>query len=218
MGNPIAAQVTWLVLSRVLLAGGHITLVVRSFDPSHPGERTIVLSVRAVREDPWRITGELALYFVLPGVCILLGFWVAFQRPRDPMAWLLLALMLTFPHIFESYKAEAWPPGWREAAMLYHVTLGSMLPPVMFLFGRFFPKPFAPGSFRSRLWRVTQWSMAVPFTVFALIGALESVIELNSFRKANVIERATHPLDGVMQVCAYLLIGSFFAAMARSAA
>jgi sigma-B regulation protein RsbU (phosphoserine phosphatase) len=193
--------------------GGRITVVVRSSDPAHPGERTIVLPVRTVREDPWRIAGELALYFVLPAISILLGFWVAFQRPRDPMAWLLLALMLTFPHIFESYKAEAWPPGWREAAMLYHATLGSMLPPVMFLFGRFFPEPFGPGSFRDKLWRVMQWSMAVPFTIVALIGAVETVIELSNFRDANVIERATHPLDGVMQVFAYLLIGSFFAAM-----
>jgi sigma-B regulation protein RsbU (phosphoserine phosphatase) len=193
--------------------GGGITVVVRSSDPAHPGERTIVLPVRTVREDPWRIAGELALYFVLPAISILLGFWVAFQRPRDPMAWSLLALMLTFPHIFESYKAEAWPPGWREAAMLYHATLGSMLPPVMFLFGRFFPEPFGPGSFRDKLWRVMQWSMAVPFTIVALIGAVETVIELSNFRDANVIERATHPLDGVMQVFAYLLIGSFFAAM-----
>jgi sigma-B regulation protein RsbU (phosphoserine phosphatase) len=193
--------------------GGHITVVVRSSDPAHPGERTIVLPVRAVREDPWRIAGELALYFFLPAISILLGFWVAFQRPRDPMAWLLLALMLTFPHIFESYKAEAWPPGWREAAMLYHATLGSMLPPVMFLFGRFFPEPFVPGSFRDKLWRFMQWTMAAPFTIFALVGAVESVIELSSFREANVIERVTHPLNGLIQVLAYLLIGSFFAAM-----
>jgi sigma-B regulation protein RsbU (phosphoserine phosphatase) len=192
--------------------GGHITVVVRSSDPAHPGERTIVLPVRTVREDPWRVAGELALYFVLPGTCVLLGFWVALQRPRDPMAWLLLALMLTFPHIFESYKAEAWPPGWREAAMLYHATLGSMLPPVMFLFGRFFPEPFGPGSFRDKLWRFMQWTMAVPFTIFALIGAVETVIELSSFHEANIVERATHPLDGIMTVFAYLLIGSFFAA------
>ena len=192
--------------------GGHITVVVRSSDPAHPGEHTIVLPVRTVREDPWRVAGELALYFVLPGICILLGFWVALQRVRDPMAWLLLALMLTFPHIFESYKAEAWPPGWREAAMFYHATLGSMLPPTMFLFGRFFPEPFGRDSFRDKLWRFMQWTMAVPFTIFALIGAVETVIELSSFREASVIEGATHPLNGVMQVFAYLLIGSFFAA------
>ena len=192
--------------------GGHITFVVRSSDPANPGERTIVLPVRAVRKDAWRIAGELALYFALPTISVLLGFWVAFQRPRDPMAWLLLALMLTFPHIFETYKAEAWPPGWREAAVLYHATLGSMLPPVMFLFGRFFPEPFAPDSFRDKLWRRMQWSLAAPFTVFALIGSVEAVIELSSFLRANVVERATHPLNGLMQAVAYLLIGSFFAA------
>ena len=129
------------------------------------------------------------------------------------MAWLLLALMLTFPHLYESYKAEAWPAGWREAAMLYHITLGSMLPLVMFLFGRFFPEPFAPRSSFDRIWRTLQWSLAVPFTVFALIGAVESVIGLSNYRAAWAIERRTHPLDGVMQVAVYILISSFFAAL-----
>ena len=131
------------------------------------------------------------------------------------MAWLLLALMLTFPHIFESYKAEAWPPGWREAAMFYHTVLVSMLPLVMFLFGRFFPEPFPAGSKSEKFWKFMQWAMAIPFTVFALIGAIESVIDLSNYRAAARIEHVTHPIDGIMQVFAYLLIGSFFAATGR---
>ena len=193
--------------------GEQITIVLRSLDPTIPGERTVVLPVRADRADPWKFAADFTLYFLLPAICVLLGFWVALQRPRDPMAWLLLTLMLTFPHIFESYKAEAWPPGWREAAVLYHAMLGAMLPPVMFLFGRYFPEPFPAGSRWDKQWKVLQWSMAVPFTIFALIGSVEAVIELSSFREANAIDRATHPLNGVMQVFAYLLIGSFFAAM-----
>ena len=113
--------------------GEQITIVLRSLDPAIPGERTVVLPVRADRADAWKFAADFTLYFLLPAICVLLGFWVALQRPRDPMAWLLLTLMLTFPHIFESYKAEAWPPGWREAAVLYHAMLGAMLPPVMFL-------------------------------------------------------------------------------------
>lgn len=193
--------------------GGGIDIVLRSPDPSSPGERTVVLPVGAAATDLWRLAGALTLYFLLPAICLLLGFWVAFQRPRDPMAWLLLALMLTFPHIFESYKAEAWPPGWREAAMFYHALLGSLLPLVMFLFGRFFPEPFATGTRWDKAWKVQQWVLAVPFTIFAMVGAIESVIDLSSYRSEAVLERATHPFDRLMQVVVYLLIGSFFAAM-----
>jgi sigma-B regulation protein RsbU (phosphoserine phosphatase) len=195
-------------------AGGTITVVLRSSDPSRPGERTVVLPVRANRAHLWQIVGDVTLYSLLPGICVLLGFWVAVQRPRDPMAWLLLALMLTFPHIFESYKVQAWPPGWREAAMLYHASLGAMLPVMMFLFGRFFPEPFPPGKPLDKAWKVQQWVLAVPFAVFAMVGAIESVLDLRSYRSAASLEHATHPLDRVMQFVAYLLIGSFLAATA----
>jgi sigma-B regulation protein RsbU (phosphoserine phosphatase) len=193
--------------------GSSIVVTLKSADSSARSERVVVLPVKLTHVDPWKVAASLTLYFLLPAVCVLLGFWVAFKRPRDPMAWLLLALMLTFPHVFESYKAEAWPSGWREAAMFYHTALGSLLPLIMFLFGRFFPEPFPAGSPRDKFWKAMQWLMAVPFTVFALIEAVESVIDLGNYRAAARIDHVTHPLDGVMQVFLYLLISSFFAAM-----
>jgi phosphoserine phosphatase RsbU/P len=212
-GRPYRGLADWARPFADAPIGSSIAVVLRSSDSTHPDERTVVLPVKAIPVDMWRLVVGLVLYFLLPAICMLLGFWVAFQRPRDPMAWLLLVLMLTFPHLFESYKAEAWPAGWREAAMLYHVTLGSLLPLLMFLFGRFFPEPFEPRSSFDRIWRTLQWGLAVPFTVFALIGAVESVIDLSNYRAAAAIERRTHPLDGVMQIVLYILISTFFAAI-----
>ncbi|HWX91748.1 MAG TPA: SpoIIE family protein phosphatase [Terriglobales bacterium] len=192
-------------------AGGTIAVVVRA-DPASP-ERTVTLPVRAKPSESWRVIGEVSLFFLLPGVCVLLGFWVAVQRPHDPMAWLLLGLMLTFPHIFESYKIESWPPGWREAAVFYHVFLGSMLPVMMFLFGRFFPEPFPAGTRLERIWKLQQWVLALPFAIFAILSTIESVIGLSSYRSAVPLENATHPVDRIVQIFGYLLVGSFFAAM-----
>ena len=193
--------------------GGAITVVVRSPDQPASPERTVVFPVKAVHPTALEITGEITLYFLIPAICVALGFWVAFQRPLDPMAWLLLALMLTFPHLFESYKAEAWPPGWREAAIFYHAALGSMLPLVMFLFGRFFPEPFPSGTIYDKVWRILQWAVAVPYTVFSLIAAIEQVLNLGSYRAAAVLEHPAHPMNGVVQVFGYVAIGSFFTAM-----
>lgn len=161
----------------------------------------------------WEVLADVAFQFVLPGISVLLGFWVAFRRPRDPMAWLLLALMLTFPHIFESYKVQGWPPGWREAGMLYHILLGSMLPPVMFLFGRYFPEPFVKGSILDRVWKVLQWVVAVPFTILALVAVVISVGDLGNYHSVVRLENASAPFDSIMRAFAYLLIGSFFTAM-----
>ena len=212
-GRPSKGLSDWALPFADTTIGASITIVLRSSDPSSPNQHTVVLPVTTESIDAWKVAGELALYFLLPTSCVLLGFWVVMQRPRDSMAWLLLALMLTFPHIFESYKAEAWPPGWRQAAVFYHATFGSMLPLVMFLFGRFFPEPFPVDSIWDKLWKLLLWCLAVPFTIFALSGAIESVFDLDSYRSAAAFERITHPLNGVMQVFAYLLIVSFFAAM-----
>ena len=112
-GRPYRGLADWARPFADAPIGSSIAVVLRSSDPTHPGERTVALPVKAIPVDVWRLVVGLVLYFLLPAICMLLGFWVAFQRPRDPMAWLLLVLMLTFPHLFESYKAEAWPAGWR---------------------------------------------------------------------------------------------------------
>jgi phosphoserine phosphatase RsbU/P len=211
-GRPYRGLSDWAVPFDDTPAGQSLTVVLRSADPSS-SERTVVLPVTTKPVEYWKTVVQVTLYFLLPAVCVLLGFWVAVQRPRDPMAWLLLALMLTFPHIFESYKAQAWPSGWREAAVFYHILLGGLIPVMMFLFGRFFPEPFPAGSGLARAWQVMQWGLAVPFAIFALLGAVESVIDLSSYRGASPLERVTHPFDQVLQICGYVLVGSFFAAM-----
>ena len=210
-GRPYRGASDWAEPYDHASAGENISVVVRA-DPASP-ERTVILPVRAKPVESWRIIGEVALFFLLPGICVLLGFWVAVQRPHDPLAWLLLALMLTFPHIFESYKIEAWPAGWREAAVAYHVFLGSMLPVMMFLFGRFFPEPFAAGTWLDRIWKLQQWVLALPFAIAAVLSTIESVLSLSSYRAAVPLENATHVFDRIVQIFGYLLVGSFFAAM-----
>ncbi len=96
-GRPYSGLGDWAHPMVDTPAGRSITVTMRSAGSA--AMHTVVLPVRAKQTDYWEILAESTLYFLLPGVCILLGFWVAFQRPRDPMAWLLLALMLTFPHL-----------------------------------------------------------------------------------------------------------------------
>ena len=212
-GAPYQGLGDWFEAYRNTPIGGEIQMGLRSSDPSHAGERTVILQVRGVKPDFWEVLADTAFQFVLPGLSVLLGFWVAFQRPRDPMAWLLLALMLTFPHILESFKVQGWPPGWREAGMLYHALLGSMLPPVMFLFGRFFPVPFPKGGALDKVWRILQWTVAVPFTILAIVSVLIAVGDLSNYHSVMRLELATQPFDSVMRAFAYLLIGSFFCAL-----
>jgi sigma-B regulation protein RsbU (phosphoserine phosphatase) len=150
---------------------------------------------------------------LLPAVSLLLGFWVAFRRPRDPMAWLLLGLMMSFPHILATSVVEGWPPGWREAGLLYELTLGAVFPIIIFLFGRFFPEPFAPGSNYDKVWRALQWLCALPFAILALSAVAVSVGSLGNYRSVAPLATVLNRLDIAAQIFGYTLVGSFFSAM-----
>jgi sigma-B regulation protein RsbU (phosphoserine phosphatase) len=212
-GKPFRGLGDWFEVSRDTPIGQNITVVVRSSDLAQPGERSINLPVERTRPDSWEILADLTLQFLIPALSVALGFWVAFLRPRDPMALLLLALMLTFPHIFETFKVQGWPPGWREAAEFYHAFLGSMLPVFMFLFGRYFPEPFQHGSRQEKLWKYMTWFLALPYAILSMLGVVSSVGSLGSYRAVAALEHATHPFDRITQILAYFLIGAFFAAL-----
>lgn len=193
--------------------GVPIVLTILSRDPAAPGERTVSLPVTQSQATFWESASDLLLHFLLPAVSLLLGFWVAFVRPRDPLAWLLLAVMMTFPHLLETYKVWGWGRGWREAGMLYHSTFEHAFPIAFFLFGRFFPESFPRGSRYDLIWRITQWTVALPFAILATETIIVFVVQLSDYKSVAALNNLFKPLDRPADILAYLLFGSFFAAM-----
>jgi phosphoserine phosphatase RsbU/P len=176
-------------------------------------QRTITLPVKAAPGFSWDTSSTFLIKVVLPAVSLLLGFWVAFRRPRDPMAWLLLGLMMSFPNILQSFIVQGWPPGWREAGAFYETGLNSLFPILLFLFGRFFPEPFPRDSRYDRAWRLMQWLCAVPFAILAIAGLVVSVVSLSDYRSVAGMGTALNRFYPVAQTLAFILIGSFFSAM-----
>jgi hypothetical protein len=89
----------------------------------------------------WVLIGFLS--YLTPWFSIALGFTVAFLRPRDPLAWLLLLLMLSFKEIGQGDSfvpiALAWP-GWLRAPAIFNQKfLVDSWPVAMMLFGQYFP-------------------------------------------------------------------------------
>ena len=176
-------------------------------------QRNISLPVTLTRFGSWDVATDLVVGFFLPAMSLVLGFWVAFRRPRDPLAWLLLVLMLSFPHILQTFIVQGWAPVWRVAALLYESALLASFPIVMFLFGRFFPEPFARGSRYDKAWRALQWLCALPYALLALPGVAASVGGLSNFQSVAQLNSVFKPFDAAAQVLAYILVGSFFSAM-----
>jgi phosphoserine phosphatase RsbU/P len=150
------------------------------------------------------------IYLVMPVFCILLGFWVAFARPRDSLAWLLLALMLSFSQLIEVHP-ETWGIVIRDLAQTYHVALAATWPIWMFLFGLYFPEAF-PRSKQDWILRPLQWGMVAALGLLCLMDIVVGVGAMESVRSIAWLSAYYPTLSKVGGVLSFLAIGTFFGA------
>jgi sigma-B regulation protein RsbU (phosphoserine phosphatase) len=187
-------------------AGEMLNLTVR--DPREGTERTLAIRL-APSGDPgpgalgW--TRDIAMRIVLPVFCLLLGFWVAFVRPHDPLAWLLLALMLGFAN-FTADVPYHWH-GWQRLAGIVWVELWRGLWPVaMMLFGVYFPDRFVVD--RKLPW--LKWLWIAPLSFFAVAQAAEGVGRSENETAVLPLVRTLESLEAVQMILAMTAIGMFF--------
>jgi len=172
---------------------------------------TIALPVALAHSSFWEKVATAILNFLLPALCLLLGFWVVAVRPHDSLAWLLLALMMTIPQLFENYVVQGWPAGWREVAMVYHASLGFMFTIIMFFFGRYFPEPFPPERIWDKVWKIMQWTLVTPVAVLQSLAIIISVGELDHYQAvASLTRYLSNPF---IRIVPFVLISTFFAAI-----
>jgi sigma-B regulation protein RsbU (phosphoserine phosphatase) len=112
------------------------------------------------------------LYYLIPWFCILLGFTVAFLRPDDLLAWLLLLLMLSFSEIALSDAVAStvagWEPWLRPEAIFYESLLNGSWGVWMLLFGQYFPDRVANG-----FWdRMARWGLGAPLAAVTFVAAI----------------------------------------------
>jgi len=110
---------------------------------------------------------------IVPMLCLGLAFWVAFVRPRDPLAWLLLGFLTTFA-VFFNADAEQWGPVIRDLAVIYRMGVEAALPISVMLFGLYFPQPF-PRTGRWRWWYRVMWVLLVPMLVNLVLILIDQV-------------------------------------------
>jgi len=190
--------------------GTALALTVR--DPGKGTERTIEVPVTRTQGKWGERAVPILLVLVMPVICLVLGCWVVLVRPRDRLAWLLLAMLLSFTQLIvgSPRSVEARPAGIREFGVAYSVALGQAWPIFMFLFGFYFPEPF-PAGHRVRRWsKLGWWLVIAPLTVSVLLGVIVSVGQITNYSAVWPIQRATAPFDGVVTVLAYAAISGFF--------
>lgn len=108
--------------------------------------------------------GWIYTYFV-PAFCIFVGFWVVFVRVYDPLAWLLLLIMLGFACIgLEGYGAGSIIGTFTQ---IFFSTWALS----MFLFGVYFPERLSLDIKFPWL----KWILIVPFGLQVVLGLLDVV-------------------------------------------
>lgn len=112
----------------------------------------------------WDYILTVKLYVLLPLFCLLVGFFVTALRPRDPLAWLLLALLLSFGQVVARFEVSMWPEALQTPAILYYTFFESSWPIWMMLFGIYFPERLALD--RRLPW--LKWVLIVPLILFMI--------------------------------------------------
>jgi phosphoserine phosphatase RsbU/P len=193
-------------------AGDSLPVVVRGKQPGSP-DRVVTIPLVARGGG---LTGGLSLslnlalavlFIFTPATCSILGFLVAAVRPRDPLAWLLLALLLSFGTLVGMEVALL--PAWvRTFAMVYRTATAATWPIWMFLFGHYFPAP--PRYNRSTWWKWVKWSAITVALVETVLGLIISVGDLNHFASVTALNVKTTPLDRPTGIVFYCMVGYFF--------
>src|ERR1700685_133896 len=181
------------------------TLTITVHRPLHSRWQTLNIPVRlhaSTADAPlWFFT--VGLYVVLPLSCILLGFYIAFARPYDSLAWITLGMLTSIGQLIGVGSWAIWSP-WREIFLVYHNLLNNLWPAWMVLFAFYFPVPFT--FIQKRRW--LNWLVLAPFLAF-------TAIELYTAWQAGNHLHAIRPIEDLMDRIenpARILIGCYIAA------
>jgi sigma-B regulation protein RsbU (phosphoserine phosphatase) len=148
----------------------------------------------------------LAVEFIggllVPVFCILLGFWVAAVRPRDRLAWLLLAFLLGFTSFFNPFL-EFWGPVWRDLGAIYMYSLNYTWGIWLLLFAIYFPEPPPEGTRARTLWRWAMWLVGLPLAFRAALMMIVSIGTLENYPSVFPIMRLVVKLTPLFALSSY---------------
>ncbi len=190
-----------------LRAGQPVTLLMsrKTADGQIERYETSVLPAVIVRDFNYYsqfIVGFIFTY-VFPTFCILLGFWVVFERPHDFLAWILLFVLLGLSSLsLESYSSNT-------LVGVYQDIFFSSWALAMLLFGIYFPERWSVD--RKLPW--LKWFLIVPLGFQIFITLLSIVQTFSGLDALQYIGFLINPYGTIGLFINLISIGMFFAAL-----
>jgi len=142
----------------------------RRFAPLGSAETTLLI-----------LTGILTVWF-----CFALGFFIAFRRPSDVLAWEILGMLLGFGQMAagEAGANFAWGLFWTLPATAYVGFASTAWPAFLLWFGLDFPDPASPKRFLAWL----RWPLTAAVLLMAIpkcVGNAGAMVDVALFAPVN---------------------------------
>jgi sigma-B regulation protein RsbU (phosphoserine phosphatase) len=135
-------------------------------------------------------TFVIGIFVVLPAIGLFAGFYIAFARPRDPLAWITMLMLASFGQLTDAAISWSISPPWRELFLVYHALLTSTWPLWMLLFAFYFPIPFP--FLKHRRWLVYAASVVpASLAVLHIYGNLAEGYHIGELRWLSTFHQAT---------------------------
>lgn len=207
-GNILFDDASWQNELYKLKVGDIVTFTVeRQGDDGQPVRRDISLTGRPIERSIWQTLSDFSISvlfnLLLPSLSFLLGFYVAFVRPRDPQAWLLLMVLLCVGSIPMEGRQQTG-----SYTYFFQQTLINSWGIWMLLFGIYFPERWKTDA--KYPW--AKWILLTPLIASAIFNLFEQFGRLFGWRALWLsVDRLTQPFDKTLTILAMVATGLFFA-------
>jgi phosphoserine phosphatase RsbU/P len=138
-GQPYTGR--WVVLDQIRHAspGDSMTVTYRR-GPTAPIQSTTIrlAPVLPQKLSPFEIAAGLT-FAVLPFLCLLIGLWVVFARPRNPLAWLILGILSYFDPLFINVNLVS-NSFILPFVLFWNIAAQTAMPLCLMFFGVYFPE------------------------------------------------------------------------------
>ena len=140
-GVPYAGQAQYDAIGNTAGPGERLEVGFRRTDGSQAvADITLIADARApgAPSGMGTLLRQSLLFFLLPLLCMLIGYWVVFAKPAEPNAWLLLVL-LCFPEVV--FANSGLSTGvWELLRGIYYQVLQFLGPLALLPFAIYFPE------------------------------------------------------------------------------
>ena len=203
-GQILVSDLDWVNFLSSLKPGESVSVVLlRKNETGEERIQTNVTSSPAIRDLAFYagfLTGFLYAY-AIPTISMLLAFWVVFLRPSDPLAWILLLVLLGMSSVsFEGTAAGTYVGIYREI-FFSSWALG------MLLFGIYFPERWTVDVRHPWL----KWLLIIPLgfqILLTLMSVFKPLLGLNPIDYIRPLADAYRKIGFYVNMVA---IGLFFA-------